>query len=68
MVVEVMGRYAGWLALHAGIEGRADAILIPEIPYDLAKVAAHIKPRTAVRSHRYSVVVVAEGAKPIVGG
>ena len=68
MVVEVMGRYAGWLALHAGIAGRADAILIPEIPYDIAKVAAHVKRRTADRNHGYSVVVVAEGAKPIGGG
>jgi len=68
MVVEVMGRYAGWLALHAGIAGRADAILIPEIPYDIAKVAAHIKRRTAGHSHQYSVVVVTEGAKPVGGG
>lgn len=67
IVVEVMGRYAGWLALHAGIAGRADAILIPEIPYDIAKVAAHLKRRTAGRSHQYSIVVVAEGAKPIGG-
>lgn len=67
MVVEVMGRYAGWLALHAGIAGRAEAILIPEIPYDIAKVAEHIKRRTAGHSHQYSVVVVAEGAKPIGG-
>ena len=52
MVVEVMGRYAGWLALHAGIAGRADAILIPEIPYDIAKVAAHVKRRTAGRDRQ----------------
>jgi len=68
MVVEVMGRYAGWIALHAGIAGRADAILIPEIPYDIAKVAEHIKRRTAGRNHQYSIVVVAEGAKPASGG
>ncbi len=68
MVVEVMGRYAGWLALHAGIAGRADAILIPEIPYDIAKVAAHVKRRTTGRSHQYAIVVVAEGAKPVGGG
>lgn len=68
MVVEVMGRYAGWLALHTGIAGRADAILIPEIPYDIAKVAEHIKRRTASRGHQYSIVVVAEGAKPSGGG
>ncbi|HET7535072.1 MAG TPA: ATP-dependent 6-phosphofructokinase, partial [Candidatus Didemnitutus sp.] len=68
MVVEVMGRYAGWLALHAGISGRADAILIPEVPYDIAKVAAHIKSKTAGRDQHYAIVVVAEGAKPINGG
>ena len=68
MVVEVMGRYAGWIALHAGIAGRADAILIPEIPYDIAKVAAHVKRKTAGRDRQYSIVVVAEGAKPIGGG
>lgn len=56
------------LALHAGIAGRADAVLIPEIPYDIAKVAAHIKRRTAGHSHQYSIVVVAEGAKPLGGG
>jgi 6-phosphofructokinase 1 len=68
MVVEVMGRYAGWIALHAGIAGRADAILIPEIPFDIAKVAAHIKCKTAGRDQQYSIVVVAEGAKPVGGG
>jgi len=67
MVVEVMGRYAGWLALHAGIGGRADAILIPEIPYDISKVAEHIKRRTASRNQHYAIVVVAEGAKPVGG-
>ena len=67
MVIEVMGRYAGWLALHAGIGGRADAILIPEIPYDIAKVAEHIKRRTAGRDQHYAIVVVAEGAKPVGG-
>jgi 6-phosphofructokinase 1 len=68
MVVEVMGRYAGWLALHAGIAGRADAILIPEIPYDIARVAAHIKRRSTGDGRQYSIVVVAEGAKPVGGG
>ena len=68
MVVEVMGRYAGWISLHAGIAGRADAILIPEIRYDIAKVAAHIKHKTAGRDRQYSIVVVAEGAKPLGGG
>jgi 6-phosphofructokinase 1 len=66
IVVEVMGRYAGWIALHSGLAGRADAILIPEIPYKIEKVAAHLR-----RKHRegkpYSIVVVAEGAKPLGG-
>lgn len=63
MVVEVMGRYAGWIALHAGISGGAHAILIPEIPYDLDKVAAAIQERDA-HGRLYSLVVVAEGAQP----
>src|ERR671920_1700477 len=42
MVVEVMGRYAGWIALHAGVAGGADVILMPEIPYDLDKIVAHL--------------------------
>src|SRR5918998_1357020 len=66
MVVEVMGRYAGWIALYAGIAGGADIILIPEIPYDLAKIAATIKRREEFGA-RFSIVVVAEGAKPIGG-
>jgi 6-phosphofructokinase 1 len=63
MVVEVMGRYVGWIALHCGLAGRADAILIPEIPYDIRKVAAHLKSRHE-EGKPYSIVVVAEGAKP----
>ncbi len=60
IVVEVMGRYAGWIALNSGVAGRADAILIPEIPYSIDKLAEHIRTR-----HRpYSIIVVAEGAKP----
>lgn len=66
MVVEVMGRYAGWIALHSGIAGRADAVLIPEIPYDIRKVAQHIVRRTA-GPQKYAIVVVAEGAKPAGG-
>jgi len=62
MVVEVMGRYAGWIALHAGIAGNAHAILIPEIGYDLDKVVAKVREREA-HGHLYSIVVVAEGAK-----
>jgi phosphofructokinase-like protein len=63
MVVEVMGRYAGWIALNSGISATADAILIPEIPYDLASVAAKIG-RCEVEGQKHSIVVVAEGAKP----
>lgn len=66
MVVEVMGRYAGWIALHCGIAGRADAILIPEISYDINQVAAHVK-RKMSGQRKHSIVVVAEGAKPAGG-
>ncbi len=66
MVVEVMGRYAGWIALHAGIAGSAHAILIPEIPFDLDKVAAKIRARD-IEGRMYSIVVVAEGAEPAHG-
>jgi 6-phosphofructokinase 1 len=62
MVVEVMGRYAGWIALHAGIAGGAHAILIPEIPYDIGKVAAMIRERDG-HGRLYAMVVVAEGAQ-----
>ena len=56
-----MGRYAGWIALHGGVAGGADVILIPEIPYDLTKVADCCA--TATRwGARFSIVVVAEGA------
>ena len=63
MVLEVMGRYAGWIALHAGVAGSADAILIPEIPYDLQKVADKVRQRDEQGSH-FTMVMVAEGAKP----
>jgi 6-phosphofructokinase 1 len=66
MVVEVMGRYAGWIALYAGVAGGADVILIPEIPFDLEKVAEQVRNRDAFGA-RFSIVVVAEGAKPIGG-
>ncbi len=66
IVMEVMGRYAGWIALHCGVAGSADAILIPEIPYDLQKVAAKIHQREAQGS-KFTMVVVAEGAKPVGG-
>ena len=66
MVVEVMGRYAGWIALNSGISGSADAILIPEIPYELNKVAEKSAQRDRM-GRTFSIVVVAEGAKPIGG-
>ena len=66
MVLEVMGRYAGWIALEAAIAGGGDVALIPEIPYDLDKVAEKIKERIEI-GKRFSLVVVAEGAKPIDG-
>jgi len=66
MVVEVMGRYAGWIALDAGVAGSADAILIPEIPYDINKVVEKIEEREA-RGRSFSIVVVAEGARPVGG-
>jgi 6-phosphofructokinase len=66
MVVEVMGRYAGWIALHAGVAGSADVILIPEKPYDIKKVHEKIKEREA-RGNNFTIVVVAEGASPMGG-
>ena len=66
MVVEVMGRYAGWIALHAGIAGNADVILIPEIPYDIENVAEVVRERER-RGRLYTVIVVAEGARPVGG-
>lgn len=66
IVVEVMGRYAGWIALHAGISGSANAILIPEIPYNLERVAAKIHKRES-EGRMFSIVIVAEGATPVGG-
>ncbi len=63
IIVEVMGRHAGWIALHGGIAGGADIILIPEIPFDYDKIATAIKKRDA-EGHLSSLVVVAEGARP----
>jgi 6-phosphofructokinase 1 len=63
MVIEVMGRHAGWIALHGGIAGGADIILIPEIPFDYDRIAATIKARDAA-GNLGSLVVVAEGARP----
>ncbi len=63
MVVEVMGRNAGFIALHAGLAGTADVILIPEIPFDIEKVCDKVRRRDA-RGRRFSIVVAAEGALP----
>ena len=67
MVVEVMGRNAGWLALYGGVAGGADIILIPEIPYDLNAVIERVKFRGGFESS-FTVIVVAEGARPQGGG
>jgi phosphofructokinase-like protein len=63
MVVEVMGRYAGWIALNSGLAGGADVILIPEIPYDIEVVCRKIREREAAGRH-FTIVVAAEGAAP----
>lgn len=63
IVVEVMGRHAGWIALHGGISGGADIILIPEIPFDFEKIATAVKMRDEA-GYLGTVVVVAEGARP----
>lgn len=66
MLVETMGRYAGWIALRAGMAGGGDIILIPEIPYRLESVAEAIEARFN-RGKEFSIVMVAEGAKPLGG-
>jgi 6-phosphofructokinase 1 len=66
IVVEVMGRYAGWIALEAGTASGVHAILIPEIPFELEPVAAAIAQRER-RGSKFSIVVVAEGARPVGG-
>ncbi len=67
MVLEVMGRYAGWIACHAGIAGGGDIILIPEIPFNYEAVCRKIVEREAM-GRLFTLVVVAEGAKPRGGG
>jgi len=62
-VVELMGRYSGWIALHSGLSGSADVILIPEIPFDIDRVCEKIMERER-RGRRFSIVVAAEGARP----
>jgi|HubBroStandDraft_3_1064219.scaffolds.fasta_scaffold27677_3 phosphofructokinase-like protein len=66
IVVEVMGRHAGWIATHAGMAGGADAILVPERPFDIEDVCAHLR-RRHQRGRNFSIVVVAEGATPREG-
>lgn len=66
LLVEVMGRHAGWIALESGIAGGADVILIPEIPFDIGKACDRIMAREG-QGRRFSIVVVAEGAKPAGG-
>lgn len=61
MIVEVMGRYAGWIALHSGIAGTADCILIPEIPYTIDSVIQKINDRES-KGHHFTIIVIAEGA------
>lgn len=63
MLVEVMGRNAGWLALQSGVAGGADVILLPEIPFDVARIDAKVEERDS-RGRMFSIVVVAEGARP----
>ncbi len=67
MVLEVMGRNAGWIALHAGMAGGGDAILIPEIPFDIEIVAQMVRERI-YHGRPFALIVVAEGAAPIGGG
>jgi ATP-dependent phosphofructokinase / diphosphate-dependent phosphofructokinase len=66
MVVEVMGRDTGWIALHSGLSATADVILIPEIPYDIERVCEKIERRYA-KGRNFAIVVVAEGAVPLSG-
>jgi len=66
LVVEVMGRHAGWIALHAGVAGGADVILIPEIPFDIEEVCRLVR-RRHERGRPFSIVVAAEGATPKAG-
>lgn len=65
MILETMGRYAGWIALYAGVAGGADVILLPEFPYNIDEVVRACKLRAS--DQQYSIIVVAEGAKPLGG-
>jgi 6-phosphofructokinase 1 len=66
MVVEVMGRHAGWIAAYSGLAGGADVILVPEKPFDIEEVCNHLEHRHN-RGASFSIVVVAEGATPVEG-
>jgi 6-phosphofructokinase len=66
IVCEVMGRHAGWIAVHAGIAGGAAAVLVPEVPFDIEEICANLIRRHS-RGHYASVLVVAEGAVPKAG-
>jgi len=63
MILELMGRYAGWITLYAGVAGGGDVILIPEIPYDIDKICKKLEERSK-SGKRFSIIVTAEGAKP----
>jgi 6-phosphofructokinase 1 len=67
MVLEVMGRYAGWIALYAGVAGGADVILIPEIPFNYESICAKIQERESL-GKKFTIVIVAEGARAKDGG
>jgi 6-phosphofructokinase 1 len=65
LIVEVMGRHAGWIALHAGMAGGANVILIPEVPFDIDKVCEYVESR--FKKHYAPIIVVSEGATPAAG-
>lgn len=67
MVLEVMGRYAGWIAIFAGVAGGADVILIPEIPFAYESICAKVRERDGLGKH-FTLIVAAEGAREIAGG
>jgi phosphofructokinase-like protein len=66
MIIEVMGRYAGWIALGAGLAGGGDIILIPEVPYDIGAVCEKVKARNS-KGKNFSIIVVGEGARSVGG-
>ena len=66
VVVEVMGRHAGWIALHTGLAGGANIVLIPELPFDIDRVCEYVRSR--FRTNYSPIIVVAEGAVPVAGG